>query len=69
MKEKMFLKVFVSFRSLTSRRPTPRGIPDHLRTVPGANTVFGTKDGGRINEAVDAEGKLIAFEIPSIGKN
>lgn len=45
------------------------GNPNHLRAVPGATTVFGTKDGGGINEAVDAEGELIAFEIPPIGKN
>ncbi|KAG9049196.1 hypothetical protein FS837_010918 [Tulasnella sp. UAMH 9824] len=45
------------------------GNPDHLRAVPGAATIFQTQDGGGINEAADAQGKLIAFEIPPIGKN
>ncbi|KAG8943015.1 hypothetical protein FRC00_011432, partial [Tulasnella sp. 408] len=52
------------FQAADVKAADATGNPGHLRAVPGATTVFETKDGCGINEAVDAEGKLIAFEIP-----
>ncbi|KAG9019285.1 hypothetical protein FRB90_004292 [Tulasnella sp. 427] len=40
-----------------------------LRNVSGAATIFRATDRDEMNEAVDSEGKLVAFEIPCFGKN